>query len=346
MLNCCFVILFVLLVCGVMCYFCLFYPQQSIAPHDIYEVQVTTPEPEKYHNDVLHPCIRRMSDGRYVMVQSPWYKCKNEAENPILYISHDPMHLDKGIVVADTPSKGYNSDPNVYEENGRIYVFWREVLTPLCNRLGAFSAVVGVYTEDDGKNFSKKQVYLVNNDEQIETVICPILMRYDGQYRFYASWYNIASNERRNLGVAIWEGTSLGQPDFQLVKKVPFRTKYICDKYKQLKVFGHIFFIPIPHKFDLWHFDLLEKDGKLLMLASEEMGDVEMMAVSDDWEHFQLKRQPLINAHHMENHVGYRQNYYKPTAFLREDDKIQFYYTTNRTQNSYTYQLNTFTFNA
>lgn len=171
-------------------------------------------------------------------------------------------------------------------------------------------------------------------------------MKHKGKYRFYTSWYKIAQNDRRNIGLAIWEGTSLEQPDFQLFKQVPFRTKYICDKYKQLKVFNHIFFIPMPHKFDLWHFDLLEKDGRLYMFASEEMGDVEMMAISNDWEHFRLKRQPLINAHHMENYVGYRQNYYKPTAFLREDGRIQYFYTTNRAQNSYTYQLNTFTINA
>lgn len=331
---------------GVVGYFCLFYPQQSVRFRDIREVPVTTPEPEKYHNDVLHPCIRRMSDGRYVMVQSPWYKCKNDVENPILYISDDPMHWDNGIVVENTPERGYNSDPNVYEENGRIYVFWREVETRLCLKLGAFSAIVGVYTDDEGKSFSEKQVFVTNSDAQVETIICPILVKHEGKYRFYASWYRIVESDRRNLGLSIWEGTNLENPDFCLAKQVPLRSKYICDKYKQLAVFGHIFFIPVPHKLDLWHFDLMEKDGKLYMFASEEMGDVEMMAVSKDWEHFDMKRKPLLNAHRMENHVGYRQNYYKPTALVREDGKIQFFYTATRSRNSYTYGLNTITLEA
>lgn len=334
---CCIIGLLVLCV-----YFWLFYPRQSTHPQNIRKVDVTTPEEEKYHNDVLHPCIRRMSDGRYAMVQSPWYKCQNAVENPILYISTDPMRWDKGVVVEDTQEKGYNSDPHVYEENGRIYVFWREVNTPLCDKLNVFSATVGVYTDDDGRNFSHKQVYLINSNENIETEICPILIKKGSKYRFYATWYKIEDSNRGNLGIAIWEGNSLENPNFRLLKKVPFESTFICDKYKQLKLFGRIFFIPIPNKFDLWHFDLLEKEGKLYMFASEEMGDVEMVAVSDDWEHFYTRRKPLINAHYMENYVGYRQNYYKPTAYVREDGFIQFYYTTNQSRNSYTYQLNSF----
>lgn len=328
---------------GVVGYFCLFYPQQSVRIRDIHEVPVTTPEPEKYHNDVLHPCIRRMSDGRYVMVQSPWYKCKNEVENPILYISDDPMRWTNGIVVEDTPERGYNSDPNVYEENGRIYVFWREVETPFCEAHQTMMATVGVYTDDYGKTFSPKQIYLTNTDERIDSEICPIMIKKGDTYRFYSCWYQRWRKDRHNLGLSIWEGTSLERPDFRLAKQVPFRTKYICDKYKQFALFGHIFFIPVPHKFDLWHFDLMEKEGKLYMFASEEMGDVEMVAISKDWEHFDLKRKPLLNAHRMENHVGYRQYYYKPTAFVQDDGKIQFFYTSTRSRNSYTYSLNTTT---
>ena len=322
-----------ILLFGIVCYFFFFYPHQTIHPREISEVSVSTPEPEKYHNDVLHPCIRRTSDGRYVMVQSPWYKCRDEVENPILYISDDPMRWDDGIVVEDTPEYGYNSDPNVYEENGRIYVFWREHKTPFCEAHNALMMTVGVYTDDYGKSFSSKQIYLTNTDEHIDSEICPIMIKKGGKYRFYATWYQMWRKDRRNLGISIWEGTSLENPDFRLLKQVPFKTKYICDKYKQMKVFGHIFFIPIPHKFDLWHFDLLEKDEKLYMFASEEMGDVEMMAVSDDWEHFRLKRKPLINAHYMENKVGYRQTYYKPTAFNEDKKGIRLFYTTNPPKN-------------
>ena len=328
-----------LLVLGIGIYVWLFYPQQLIDPKPLLPVEVPTPEPEKYHNDVLHPCIRKMSNGKYVMVQSPWYKCQDGIENPILYISDDPMHWDNGIVVEDTPAEGYNSDPNVYEENGRIYVFWRECFTPYCDEHNVKMATVGVSTDDYGKTFSAKKIYVINDDMMIDVEICPILIKKDNTYRFYASWYQMWRKDRHNLGISIWEGSNLENPNFRLLKTVPFESKYICDKYKQLKIFGHIFFIPIPHKFDLWHFDLLEKEGKLYMFASEEMGDVEMMAVSDDWEHFRLNRKPLINAHYMENIVKYRQEYYKPTAFLADDGRFNLFYTANPCNNLYIHRL-------
>ena len=313
----------------------LFYPQQIVSSADIVQLEVQTPDTAKYHNDCLHPCIRRMSDGKYVMVQSPWFFYNDSVENPILYISDDPSSWDKGIVVEGTPVKGYNSDPNVFVNGNRIYVFWREVDTPLCEQLGVHCATVGVYTDDEGKTFSEKKVYLTSADQGVDTEMCPILMKHGDVYRFYATWYETERTNRHNLGVAIWEGKSLDNPDFRLTKTVPFKTKLICDKYKQLKVFGHIFFVPIPHRFDLWHFDLFEKDGKLYMVASEEMGDVIMLAESEDWENFRLCRKPIVNAHYMENHVGYRQQYYKPSAIVQGSD-VQVYYTTNPGKNCYT----------
>ena len=146
-------IILAIVVFGVGIYVWLFYPQQLIDSKTIQPVDVTTPEPEKYHNDVLHPCIRKMSNGKYVMVQSPWYKCQDGIENPILYISDDPMHWNNGIVVEDTPAKGYNSDPNVFVEGNRIYIFWREVDTPYSESLGVRMAFVGKYTDDGGKTY-------------------------------------------------------------------------------------------------------------------------------------------------------------------------------------------------
>lgn len=318
-----FIIPLIVLV-GISFYVYLFYPQQQINVSTIQPVTVTTPD-DKYHNDCLHPCIRKMSDGRFVLVQSPWYKCQDGIENPILYISDNPMHWDDGIVVADTPKKGYNSDPNVYEEKGRIYVFWREVETELCDQLHVSRAVVGVYTDDEGKSFSEKEVFLTNSSSAIGTEICPILIKRNKTYRFYATWYETVRNNRHNIGIAIWEGSCLEHPDFQLIKTVPFKTKCVCDKYKQMELFRHLFFIPMPHKFDLWHFDLFENAGKLYMVASEEMKDVIMLAKSDDWENFVLTRKPLINAHYMENRVGYRQQYYKPTIYWNKGMAYLFY---------------------
>lgn len=323
-------IFFLVLLCIALYGFLYYYPTQRIRPQNIEQIKVITPTDgcTDYHNDCLHPCIRRMSDGRFVMVQSPWYMYNDGVENPILYISSNPLKWEHGIEVCSTPTKGFNSDPNVYEENGRIYVFWREVGTELCKEMNAFRITVGCYTDDFGKTFSTKKVYLQSKKPDIDEELCPILIKYNGKYRFYASWYELNHRNRHNIGIAIWEGTSLETPDFHLVNCVDFKTKYVADKYKQLSVFGHLFFIPQAHKFDLWHFDLFEYQNRLYMIASEEMGDVVCLLKSEDYEHFDLIRKPLVNAHFMENYVGYRQRYYKPTGYI-DNDKLHLYYTTN-----------------
>ena len=53
-----------------------------------------------------------------------------------------------------------------------------------------------------------------------------------------------------------------------------------------------------------------------------------MLSVSNDWRHFKTYRKPLVNNHYTENYCGYRQYYYKPTAFVK-DDTLHVFYTAN-----------------
>lgn len=324
---------FLILIVGLIYWF---YPAQLMPVGEL--VSITTPDFQKYKNDIIHPCIRRMSDGRYVLVQSPWYNYTDSIENPIFYISNDPMTWENGIVVAESPEKGYNSDLNVYEENGRIYVFWREVETPICDSMNVRCAVVGMYTDDEGMSFSKKQIYLTCADENTDDEICPILIKKNGKYRFYATWYQTCRQDRHNLGIAIWESSSLEQPNFERVKNVPFQTRYICNMFYPLTIFEHTYKIPQVYKFDLWHFDLFEYDGKLYMVASEEMKFDLMLAVSEDGDNFELLRTPLINSYVSMKENGYPQYYYKPTAWM-SGDTLHLFYTANMRTDFMRHQL-------
>ena len=64
------------------------------------------------------------------------------------------------------------------------------------------------------------------------------------------------------------------------------------------------------------------------MVSVAEKGDNIMLSVSDDWRHFKTYRKPLVNNHYTENYCGYRQYYYKPTAFVK-DDTLHVFYTAN-----------------
>lgn len=313
----------------ILIYYYLFYPQQILPPG--HNVEIQTPESQKYMNDCLHPCVRFIPEGfmgyNWWMVQSPYYARNNKLENPILYFSKDkifPLKWECMGVICDTPLTGFNSDPTLFYENNKLWIFWRECDTPVCTELGVLRATVG-FSTTDGVHFSPLQVYLTDNNPDKDTEQCPIVIKRNNNYFFYAVHYQYKPI-RKSLGIAIWEGTSLEEPDFILKQTKPFESTFTCDKYKQLKVFKHFLFIPRPLKHELWHFDLFEYKNKLYMFSVAEWGDNIMLSISDDYENFTTTRRPLVNTHYSEKYIGYRQYYYKPTGYI-ENDTIYIYYT-------------------
>lgn len=128
-----------------------------------------------------------------------------------------------------------------------------------------------------------------------------------------------------NNGLAIWRGSSITEPDFQLIDTLRLPAICTVDKMAQLRLFDHIWYLPRPQKHDVWHFDLFEYKNKLYMVSVAEKGDNIMLSVSDDYRHFKHIRKPLVNNHYSENYTGYRQYFYKPTAFVKDDSLFVFY---------------------
>ena len=317
-------------------YFYRFYPQQQMPVGK--SIFVVTPAPERYHNDCLHPCIRRLWDGSFVMVQSPYYAWNNKVENPMAYLASSLTDFGMGNLLDDTPEVGFNSDPNVFMEDSSVYVFYRVCGTPLCQELGMDKVVIGGKIGDyDTMRFIEKHVYIYNNWHQGDLIQCPILMRHNGEYLFYAVWYQYWP-KRKNRGVAIWEGSSLEYPDFQLIDTIPFDNPLVCDKLFQKRIGNHIYYLPFPKRYDMWHFDLFEYGGKLFMVSCAEKDDNIMLSVSMDWKRFKTCWKPLVNNHCSENYIGYRQYYYKPTAVV-QNDSLYLFYTANAKDDSDRNQL-------
>jgi len=314
-------------------YFYRFYPQQQMPVGE--EVEIKTPEFDKYRDDCLHPCIREMNKEDYVMVQSPYYAWNNKVENPMFYRSNNLKDWGMGTLLDDTPETGFNSDPNVFVEGDAVYVFWRACFTPRCKESGMEEIVLGGRVV--GGQLIDVQQYIYNTWSEGDVTQCPILMRHDGKYLFYAAWYQYEP-ERKNKGIAIWEGTSLAHPDFKLVDKLTFDNPIVCDKLFQKRIGKKIWYVPFPKRYDLWHFDLFEYDGKLFMVSCAEKDDNIMLSVSTDWRRFKTIKKPLVNNHYSENYTKYRQYYYKPTAII-QNDLLYLYYTANSKDDSARNQL-------
>ncbi len=311
-------------------YFRLFYPAQTM-PVGV-AVEINTPDPDKYRNDCLHPCVRFIPEGfmghNWWMIQSPYYGRNSKLENPMLYFSRDetfPLKWECMGLVRDTPPTGFNSDPTLFYEDNRLWIFWRECLTPLCHDLNVTRATVGISTRD-GIDFSPLQVYLTEKESNIDREQCPILLKRGDKYLFYAAYYQYKP-VREGLGLAIWEGTNLEKPDFKLIGTPKVKPVFTCDKWKQLKIANHYFFLPRPLKYDIWHFDLFEYENKLFMFSAGEWGDNIMLGVSSDYKNFKTRRKPLVNAHYTEQIEGYRPYFYKPTGYITHNT-VYLYYTT------------------
>lgn len=315
------IICLVLMMVAMAIYCYLFYPQQSM-PVGV-PVSVETPEPAKYHNDCLHPCIRYdEANGIYHMAQSPYYGWNNKVENPIYYTSHNYMQWNNGIVMEDTPIKGYNSDPCILLDGDTVLYVWRECSTPRCDSLGVVNAPIGKVLVNN--EWLDIRVYVTNISSNYDTEQCPISINEEGNVLLYAAWYQYYP-ERINNGIAIWRGTNISRPDFQLIDTLRLPAICTVDKLLQLRLFDYIWYVPWPQNHDVWHFDLFEYKNKLYMVSVAEKGDNIMLSVSDDYRHFKHIRKPLVNNHYSENYTGYRQYFYKPTAFVKNDSLFVFY---------------------
>lgn len=304
-------------------YFYRFYPQQQMPVGE--EIEIKTPEFDKYRGDCLHPCVREKGEGGYAMIQSPYYAWNNKVENPMYYCSNNLKDWGMGTLLDDTPETGFNSDPNVFVEGDTVFAFWRACFTPRCKENGMEEIVLGGRV--DAGQVTDLQSYIYNARSEGDVTQCPILMKHDGKYYFYAAWYQYKP-ERKNKGIVIWEGTSLTCPDFKLIDTLEFDNPFVCDKLFQKRIGKRMWYVPFPKRYDLWHFDLFEYDEKLFMVSCAEKDDNIMLSVSTDWKHFKTCWKPLVNNHYSENHIGYRQYYYKPTAIV-QNDSLYLFYTAN-----------------
>lgn len=318
---------------SVLIWFVVCYPMTKLKNIEI--VNVKTPNTDIYKDDCLHPCIRCYEDSflgyKYWMVQSPYYAKNNQIENPILYRSNDMLNWDNGIEVESTPQSGYNSDPCIYREDSLLYIFWRECYTPFCLQNNAKRMTVGVSTKD-GKVFSDKKIYLVEREKETDREQCPILVKEGNDYWFYCAWYEYIP-ERKSRGVARWKGTSLEEPNFVLEDTVLVESPVLRDRWISTKCFGKRIFFPKPITYDLWHFDLYRRSDTLFMVSCSNGSDNIMLYHSLDGKDWVVNNTPLINNHALENTVGYRQTYYKPTAFV-ENDTTHLFFTSQDMKDS------------
>lgn len=266
------------------------------------ELVTPTPEPEKYHNGGLHPCVRYIEGGfcgyDWWLVFTPMYgesTSNAKLENPILFKGHSreggepPLEWEPVKVVEDTPASGYNSDPCLFFKDGKLWVFWRECWTPSLTGISS-RGVFGCCTSD-GVIFSEKRLFAANScggwgDDEM----CPEVIEIDGEVVMLASYYRF-NDPRQPYGLAKWvlDG-SLDEGEF---------VRERC--------------IPVVHRkgFDFWHFDVFKHDDKYYSVVTPASGKEILLGESDDGENFKFWGTPLLS-----NEGTERRYFYKPSAMV------------------------------
>lgn len=249
------------------------------------KLSAPTPQPEKYFNDLIHPCIRFIPEGfaghKWWMVASPYRGGDNQIENPILFYGDSrgadlpPIEWKPWGIIVETPiGGGYNSDPSLFFDGTSLWIFWRENGTVSCAKKNMKRATFGIYS-NNGITFSNKKFFAGEPSDKEDNEMCPIIIEIDGNIKMYGVKHQFEA-PRLPLGLTIW---NIEDCDFQ--NNIFVKEKEIKPKYKQ--------------GFDLWHTDFFEYNNLIYCVATPEAANEILLGVSNDGENFTFWDRPLIS---------------------------------------------------
>lgn len=301
---------------------------------------------EENHGDVVHPCVRYISEGfeghKWWMVYTPYFRSNAALENPILcYADNDdseipPTEWKVYCLVNEEPVDGYNSDPTLLYTKGQLYVYWRENIVQNKDKYDYWRATF-VAKVGGGKvvKCSDKPI-LQTEDDEIDAETCPTFIHEkDGGYTAYAMHLQFHSKrvkqlrggvkklinsllfvtdmlglyaQQKHFGIAIWKGSAPESP-FTYMKTVKFRN---CNRL-----------------YRPWHMDLFDYGGKRYAIVQTNMSNADLcLAESEDGENFTFFKRPLIT-----NKTIGKIGIYKPCAGVTPNGKFYLYYTAQDIEN-------------
>lgn len=311
-----------------------FYPKQSFPPG--ININLNIPD-VKYNDDCLHPCVRFVENGfighKWWMIQSPYFNRNSKIENPILFYSDEKIPLNWKFfkIVKDTPQKGYNSDPNLFFEDNKMWILWRECYTENCDANDSECIVCAKYTSD-GIKFSDEIILLKQKSiKSNDNILSPSLLKYKDVYYLFTVDYQFLP-QRKNNSIVIWESPNLIETEFKVKCKCASDNILTVDKWKELQVLNTILFIPKPLRHDIWHIDLFEKDNKIFIVSVSEWGDNIMLSELIDFKYIRTNHKPLLNNHALQKTLKRRTYFYK-SSFVNNGNKFIFYTTTENNSN-------------
>lgn len=254
----------------------------------------------RYHNDILHPCVRYVAEGfgghQWWMVQSPHYGRDDSIENPILFFGDTepdgtpPLTWYFADVVKDSPETGYNSDPNLYFADDRLYVLWREFRTGRVINAGYNSAIYAMAYD----TFLQKQqeVFVCGTpaSSPYDLVdLSPIVTVHDGSISLYTLYFRRESSLIKRAVAKILQmvGCKYSVHKTVGINRLSGASLRDMDAAPKLLHFTNIGWRR-P-----WHFDIIMFNGQMFLLVFCQMRQNIYLAASDG-DGFRMFDRPLL----------------------------------------------------
>lgn len=311
--------------------------QQVIVEPFLYEIN---------HGDVVHPCVRYISEGfeghKWWMVYTPYYSSNAALENPILCYAEEtdpstpPTEWKVYCLVNEKPLDGYNSDPALLFDDGQLFVFWRENIVSNKEKYDYWRASFCAHVKDGRVEKCSYKPVVQTDDDEIDAETCPTFIKEaDGTYTCYGMHLQFHSkklkklsqpirkivdcimlisdllgvySQQKHFGIAIWKGKEIYEP-FNYLKTVKFHN---CNKL-----------------YRPWHMDFFDYEGKRYAIVQTNMSNADIcLAISDDGENFTFFKKPLIT-----NATIGKLGIYKPCAGVTTDGLFYLYYTAQDVEN-------------
>ena len=288
-------------------------------------------EENESYGDIVHPCVRYIPEGfrghKWWMTYTPYYGANPQMENPRLCWGEEngneaPVNWHVEEVVKEGYDKGYNSDPFLYYEDGKIFVYWRENDTERLLVRGLHRGIFcKVYSETGVEEFENPILAEDKAFEDRET--CPSFIKVGEEYRAYAM-HLVFKNEKfvgRPFFQKLFMYTDLlgfySQQKFKGIAQWISTSPVAPYKYKESVKFSNCNRLYRP-----WHMDLFKYKPDLYAIVQTNQGGGDIcLAKSTDGVHFRLYDKPLVT-----NKTCDGIEIYKPTALV-VDGKLYVYYT-------------------
>ena len=245
---------------------------------------------KQYGNWLVHPCVRYIPEGfanhKWWLVVTPYPNHNSKYEQPVLFYGdgEDVAPPKKWIyvdIVQNAHENGFNSDPNLFYDAGKLWIFWKETGTENTNGTPKSHSIMARYF--DGVRFGTIQKMAVNIDENKANVFAPVVLKIKDKIIMLATAFE---HER------------------VLDKQMPYGHNHLAIWNLNHHILDNASFVydrtviqDYPESFNFWHTDMCNVDDRIyLSVVSNEIANELLIGLSRDGFNYRYSEQPLLSS--------------------------------------------------